>query len=152
MTNGGFYVCIQSAATAVFTDPTSPCYRFRTRRRDLSHDRARNRTKRALHDHLRLFGSVEQSLRGCWRVSRWRQSAHWRTSLFSVSQYSRVFGYRVAGQLLLPVVVAMCLVSVWLIYLQAFVIHAFCQFCLLSAAVTFTLTGLLFLVGGNVEY
>jgi uncharacterized membrane protein len=51
-----------------------------------------------------------------------------------------LFGYRVAGQLLTLLVLAMCLVSLWLIYLQAFVIHAFCQFCLLSAAITFTLT------------
>src|SRR6476661_10972310 len=51
-----------------------------------------------------------------------------------------LFGYRIAGKLLLPLVVVMCLVSVWLIYLQAFVIHAFCQFCLFSAAVTFALT------------
>lgn len=33
----------------------------------------------------------------------------------------------------------MAIVTCWLIYLQAFVIGAFCQFCLLSAAVTFTL-------------
>ena len=51
-----------------------------------------------------------------------------------------LFGYRLAGQLLLPLVVLMCLVSLWLIYLQAFIIHAFCQFCLLSAATTFVLT------------
>ena len=29
-----------------------------------------------------------------------------------------------------------------LLYLQAFVIHAFCRYCLFSAAVTFLLTGL----------
>jgi uncharacterized membrane protein len=46
------------------------------------------------------------------------------------------FGYGVAGKLLTAVVIAMFFVSLWLIYLQAFVIHAFCQFCLLSAAVT----------------
>ncbi len=46
------------------------------------------------------------------------------------------FGYRVAGTLLTPLIVAMFLVSLWLIYLQAFVIRAFCQFCLISAAVT----------------
>ena len=53
-----------------------------------------------------------------------------------------LFGYRIAGQLLILLVLAMCLVSLWLIYLQAFVIHAFCQFCLLSAIITFSLTGL----------
>ena len=33
----------------------------------------------------------------------------------------------------------MAVFSIWLIYLQAFRIQAFCQFCLLSAATTFTL-------------
>ena len=50
------------------------------------------------------------------------------------------FGYRVAGMLLTAVVLLMFLVSLWLFYLQAFVIHAFCQFCLLSALVTTALT------------
>lgn len=62
-------------------------------------------------------------------------------SVFSLAVLA-LFGYRIAGQLLPPLVIAMCLVSLWLIYLQAFVIHAFCQFCLISAAVTFVLTGL----------
>jgi len=53
-----------------------------------------------------------------------------------------LFSYRIAGQLLLPLVVVMSLMSLWLIYLQAFVIHHFCQFCLLSAATTFVLTAL----------
>jgi uncharacterized membrane protein len=35
--------------------------------------------------------------------------------------------------------------AVWLIYLQGFVIGAFCQFCLLSAATSFTLF-ILFLI------
>ena len=56
-------------------------------------------------------------------------------SVFSLATLS-AFGYSVAGKLLTAVVIAMFLVSLWLIYLQAFVIHAFCQFCLLSAAVT----------------
>ena len=50
------------------------------------------------------------------------------------------FGYRYAGQLLTLIVAAMFLTTLWLLYLQAFVIHHFCQFCLLSALVTTTLT------------
>jgi uncharacterized membrane protein len=38
--------------------------------------------------------------------------------------------------------ITMALASVWLIYLQAFVIHAFCKYCLASAAVCFTLAAL----------
>ena len=37
------------------------------------------------------------------------------------------------------IVALMALFSLWLIYLQAFVIGAFCQFCLLSAGTTLTL-------------
>ena len=59
-------------------------------------------------------------------------------TVFSLATLA-AFGYRVAGTLLTALIVAMFLVSLWLIYLQAFVIRAFCQFCLLSAAVTFLL-------------
>ena len=50
------------------------------------------------------------------------------------------FGYRMARPLLMIVVSLMFLTALWLVYLQAFVIHHFCQYCLLSAAVT---TGIL---------
>ena len=52
------------------------------------------------------------------------------------------FGYRSVGNLLTLIVAAMFLTTLWLLYLQAFVIHHFCQFCLLSALVTTTLTAL----------
>ncbi len=60
-------------------------------------------------------------------------------SVFSLATLA-AFGYRAAARLLTVLVLTMFLVSLWLIYLQAFVIHAFCQFCLLSAAVTTALT------------
>jgi uncharacterized membrane protein len=59
-------------------------------------------------------------------------------SVFSLAILA-AFGYRVAASLLTPLVVAMFLVSLWLIYLQAFVIRAFCQFCLFSALITLLL-------------
>jgi uncharacterized membrane protein len=49
------------------------------------------------------------------------------------------FGYDWAGKLLALVVGLMFLTTLWLLYLQAFVIGHFCQFCLLSAVVTTTL-------------
>jgi uncharacterized membrane protein len=66
-------------------------------------------------------------------------------SVFSLSILA-MFGYRIAAQLLIPLILGMCLVSLWLIYLQAFVIHAFCQFCLISAFITFALTALVLLL------
>ena len=59
-------------------------------------------------------------------------------SVFSLATLA-IFGYRFAGKLLAPLTALMLLVSLWLIYLQAFVIRAFCQFCLLSAAITIVL-------------
>jgi uncharacterized membrane protein len=53
------------------------------------------------------------------------------------------FGYRVARPSLAALVTIMFLMTLWLLYLQAFVIHHFCQYCLLSAAVTSTLTAII---------
>jgi len=54
------------------------------------------------------------------------------------------FGYAFARPFLTILVTLMFLTSLWLIYLQAFVIHHFCQYCLLSAAITTILTLLVF--------
>ena len=53
------------------------------------------------------------------------------------------FGYRFAIPLLAILVGLMFLMTLWLLYLQAFVIHHFCQYCLLSAAVTTALAAIL---------
>ena len=52
------------------------------------------------------------------------------------------FGYARARTLLMLVVIAMFGATLWLLYLQAFILHAFCPFCLLSAALTFLLAGI----------
>ena len=59
-------------------------------------------------------------------------------AVFSLATLA-AFGYKGMGKLLLLLVGAMFLTTVWLFYLQAFVIRHFCQFCLLSALVTTTL-------------
>ncbi|MDX2034816.1 MAG: vitamin K epoxide reductase family protein [Blastocatellia bacterium] len=53
-----------------------------------------------------------------------------------------VFGYAWARTALALLVVPMVAMTGWLLYVQAFRLHAFCQFCLLSAAMTLTLAGL----------
>jgi uncharacterized membrane protein len=54
-------------------------------------------------------------------------------------------GWSIGRRIFSVMTITMALVSVWLIYLQGFVIHAFCKYCLASAAVCFTLAGLVLL-------
>ncbi len=49
------------------------------------------------------------------------------------------FGNRLMWTLFGIQISLMAIFTVWLVYLQGFVIEAFCQFCLLSAATTFSL-------------
>ena len=63
-------------------------------------------------------------------------------SVFSLATLA-AFGYRFARTLLNFLVAAMLLVSLWLVYLQAFVIRSLCQYCLFSAVITFVLAILL---------
>jgi uncharacterized membrane protein len=50
------------------------------------------------------------------------------------------FGYSRARTFLTVLVAGMLATSLWLLYVQAFVLHAFCDFCLLSAAITLSLS------------
>jgi uncharacterized membrane protein len=52
------------------------------------------------------------------------------------------FGYRKCGPFFALVVTIMFGMTLWLLYLQAFVLHAFCDYCLFSAGVTTVLTAL----------
>lgn len=50
-----------------------------------------------------------------------------------------IFGRGAAWKFFGIQVTLMSLFTLWLLYLQAFVLKAYCQYCLISAAVTFTL-------------
>jgi uncharacterized membrane protein len=52
------------------------------------------------------------------------------------------FGYPKCQGFLALVVTGMFATTLWLLYLQALVLHAFCDYCLFSAGVTTVLTGI----------
>ena len=56
------------------------------------------------------------------------------------------FGYARAPKFLALIAGAMFLTTLWLLYVQAFLLHAYCRYCLFSAAITFLIAGLLIAV------
>jgi uncharacterized membrane protein len=56
------------------------------------------------------------------------------------------FGHARARTFLIPTIGAMFLATLWFLYLQAFLLHAYCRYCLFSAALTFLIAGLLIAV------
>jgi Predicted membrane protein len=62
-------------------------------------------------------------------------------SAFAFATFA-AFGYARARTFLIITVWLMFAVTIWLLFVQAVLLHAFCRFCLLSAAATFLLTGL----------
>jgi uncharacterized membrane protein len=62
-------------------------------------------------------------------------------SVFSFATFA-AFGYTRAKTFLIATIVAMFLATLWLLYVQAFLLHAYCRYCLFSAAITFLLAGL----------
>jgi uncharacterized membrane protein len=62
-------------------------------------------------------------------------------SVFTFATFA-VFGYARARIFLILTISAMFLATLWLLYVQAFLLHAYCRYCLFSAAITFLLAGL----------
>ena len=67
---------------------------------------------------------------------------------FSVFMFATfaAFGYARAPKFLALMVGMMFLGTLWLLYVQAFLLHAYCRYCLFSAATTFLIAGLLIAV------
>jgi len=63
-------------------------------------------------------------------------------SVFALATFA-AFGHMRARILLIPIIGAMFLATLWFLYVQAFVLHAYCRYCLFSAALTFLLAGLM---------
>ncbi len=66
-------------------------------------------------------------------------------SAFTFATFA-AFDYRRAGKFLALIVGMMFLSTLWLLYVQAFLLHAYCRYCLFSAAITFLIAGLLIAV------
>ena len=62
-------------------------------------------------------------------------------SVFTFATFA-LFGYARARIFLILTIGAMFLATLWFLYVQAFLLHAYCRYCLFSAATTFLLAGL----------
>ena len=62
-------------------------------------------------------------------------------SAFSFATFA-AFGYSSAQRFFAWTVIAMFCMTLWLLFVQAFRLHAFCKYCLFSAALVFLLSGL----------
>jgi uncharacterized membrane protein len=66
-------------------------------------------------------------------------------TVFTLATFA-AFGYPRAPKFLALIAGAMFLMTLWLLYVQAFLLHAYCRYCLFSAAITFLIAGLLIAV------
>jgi len=66
-------------------------------------------------------------------------------SVFTLATFA-AFGSARMRKFLALMVGMMFLATLWLLYVQAFLLHAYCRYCLFSAAITFLMAGLLIAV------
>jgi len=89
---------------------------------------------------------------GCFEVlgSAYAKVAGIPVAAFGVAGYFTAFTFAVfaawdyarARKFFALTVGALFVTTLWLLYVQAFLLHAFCRYCLFSAAITFLLMGL----------
>jgi uncharacterized membrane protein len=89
-------------------------------------------------DCFRVLGSVYARIAGM-PLAALGAIAYY--SAFSFATFA-AFGSGRARQFFALLVAAMWVATLWLLFVQAFLLHAFCRYCLFSAAVTFLLAGL----------
>ena len=90
-------------------------------------------------DCFRVLGSSYAKVRGV-PVALIGALAYF--TVFSLATFA-AFGYARTRKLLALMVAMMFLATLWLLYVQAFLLHAYCRYCLFSAAITFLIAGLL---------
>jgi len=66
-------------------------------------------------------------------------------AVFTLATFA-AFGYSSMPKFLALIVGAMFVMTLWFLYVQAFLLHAYCRYCLFSAAITFLIAGLLIAV------
>lgn len=89
-------------------------------------------------DCFKVLGSTYANIHGI-PVAAFGAAAYF--AVFSFATFA-AFRYTRAGKYFALTVLSMFLATLWLLYVQAFVLHAFCRYCLFSAAIVFLLSGL----------
>ena len=93
-------------------------------------------------DCFRVLGSAYARVAGI-PVAAFGTLAYF--GVFSFAMFA-AFGYARARAFLTLTIGTMFLATLWLLYVQAFVLHAFCRYCLFSAALVFGLSAIAVLV------
>jgi uncharacterized membrane protein len=90
-------------------------------------------------DCFRVLGSAYSRIAGI-PVASFGMLAYF--SVFTFATFA-AFGYARVRIFLILIIGAMFLATLWFLYVQAFLLHAYCRYCLFSAAITFLLAGLM---------
>jgi uncharacterized membrane protein len=90
-------------------------------------------------DCFKVLGSAYSRIAGI-PVASFGMLAYF--SVFTFATFA-AFGYARARIFLILIIGAMFLATLWFLFVQAFLLHAYCRYCLFSAAITFLLAGLM---------